>query len=67
MTDPHVRLRMAQRNVRANDILSALCNAASCSRGNEPNRWKVVGPDLDGDELAVVVVIEGDVVVVTVF
>jgi hypothetical protein len=30
-------------------------------------RWKVEGPDLDGDDLTVVVVIEAEVVVITVF
>lgn len=64
---PHVRLRMAQRNVRAGDVLSALMHATTCSHGSEPGRWKACGPDLDGDELTVVVVFEAGVVVVTVF
>ncbi len=67
MDEPHVRLRMAQRNVRADDVFSALCNAVHCGRGNKPGRWKVTGPDLDDDDLTVVVVFDGDVVVVTLF
>lgn len=67
MEDPHVRLRMAQRNVRAKDVMSALKNAVSCKAGNEAGRWKVTGPDLDNDDLSVVVVFEGDVIVITVF
>jgi hypothetical protein len=58
---------MAQRNVRANDVLSALQNAQACGVGSEAGRWKVTGPDLDGEELVVVVVFEVDVIVVTVF
>lgn len=64
--DPHVRLRMAQRHVRAEDVFCALCNAVGCKPGNELGRWKVTGPDLDGDDLSLVVVFEGDVVVITV-
>jgi hypothetical protein len=29
--------------------------------------WRVDGPDLEGDELTCVVVIEGDVIILTVF
>jgi hypothetical protein len=58
---------MAQRNVRAGDVFSALRNAERCSRGREPGRWKVAGPDLDDDELSVVVVFDAGVIVVTVF
>jgi hypothetical protein len=67
MDAPHVRLRMAQRNVRARDVISALRGAKHCASGNEVDRWKVTGPDLDNDDLTVVVVIEADVIVVTVF
>jgi hypothetical protein len=67
MNAPHVRLRMAQRNVRAGDVLSALVNAVRCRRSDEPGRWKVFGPDMDDDELTVVVEFEADVIVVTVF
>lgn len=66
--DVHVRQSMAKRNIRANDVFSALRNAGSCMVStNGPGRWKVTGPDLDGDALDVVVVIEGDLVVITVF
>jgi hypothetical protein len=43
-----------------------LTRADSCE-AQPPDRWKVVGPDLDGDPLTAVVEIELDVVVVTVF
>jgi hypothetical protein len=57
---------MHERFVRPPDIYHALENSASC-KASEGRRWKVVGPDIDGDELTVVVTIDGDVVVITVF
>jgi Domain of unknown function (DUF4258) len=67
MDAPHVRLRMAQRNVRERDVFCALRNARHCAAGGEAERWKVTGPDLDDDDLTVVVVFEAGVIVVTVF
>lgn len=57
---------MNQRFVRPPDVFSALEGATSCKAADD-GRWKVCGPDTDSDELVLVVVIEGDVVVVTVF
>jgi hypothetical protein len=57
---------MHERFVRPPDVYSALENSTSC-KATEDKRWKVVGPDTDGDELTLVVAIEGDVVVITVF
>lgn len=62
----HARARMAQRNVKPGDLRSALVSAASC-KDQLDGKWKVTGPDLDGDALDVVVVIEAGVLVVTVF
>src|SRR5512132_177645 len=62
----HARARMAQRNVKPGDLRSALVSAASC-KDQLDGKWKVTGPDLDGDTLDVVVVIEAGVLVVTVF
>jgi hypothetical protein len=67
MFSPHARQRMAQRFVRPDDVYNAMEHHASCKAGDEPGRWKVVGPDIDGDELTLIVVIEADVVVVTLF
>lgn len=63
---PHARQRMNERFVRPQDIYSTLENCVSCKAG-QGERWKVAGPDTDGDELTLVVTIEDDVVVVTVF
>lgn len=57
---------MKQRNVQHGDLRNALVEAKGCvaQRGSS---WRVNGPDLDGDDLTVAVVIEDDLVVVTVF
>ena len=60
-----VRERMGERGASVEHVMHALQNAASCSSSGE--NWKVTGPDLDVDALTVVVAIEGEVVVVTVF
>jgi hypothetical protein len=63
---PHARLRMRERHVSREDVRSALVTAMSCQA--EPDeRWKVPGVDTFGDDLAVIVVIEDGVVVVTLF
>ncbi len=61
----HARKEMAEAGARAADVRHALIHAASAKPSND--RWRVVGPDIDGDELIVVVVLENGVVVVTVF
>jgi hypothetical protein len=48
-------------------VIKACANATACKRATEPGRWKVTGPDLDGDDLTVVVVFDGSLMVVTVF
>jgi hypothetical protein len=63
---PHALQRMVQRNVRREDIRHALVAARACKA--QPNgRYKATGPDVDGDDLDVVVAIEDGVLVVTLF
>ena len=62
----HARERMGERGVTFGDVRHALTNATSC-RAQPNGRWRVTGPDLDGDELVLVVVLEAGMVVVTVF
>ena len=57
---------MAARGAVAEDVRGALVFANAC-RATADGKWKITGPDLDGDELKVVAVVEGDVVVITVF
>lgn len=58
----HARRRMVQRGVSHRDIRGALTGAFTCEADGA--KWKVTGPDFDGDSLTCVVVLEaGDVVV----
>ena len=63
----HVLERMEERCVTYDDVREALMTATACQP--EPNnRWFVTGgQDQDGEPLALVVVIEDGVIVVTVF
>lgn len=63
----HAEERMVQRNVSRGDVRSALVTATAAAVG-ENGAWKVTGgADLDGDDLTVVVAIDGAAVIVTVF
>jgi hypothetical protein len=64
--EPHARQRMRERGVRREDVRNALMNLKDC-KATSGDRWKVTGPDLDGEALTVVLVIEGNLVVITVF
>lgn len=61
----HAYLRMRQRNVLVRDIRSALTAASTCLADGE--KWRVTGPDYDGDPLTCIVAVEDGVLVVTVF
>ena len=61
----HAYTRMRQRNVLVRDVRSALMGATSCQADRE--KWRITGPDHDGDLLTCVVVLEDGVLVVTVF
>ncbi len=61
----HARNRMDERGSSATHVRSALANATKCIADAE--KWKVTGPDLDGDDLTCAIVIEAGVLVVTVF
>jgi len=57
---------MRERGVHYADLTHALSNASACAV--QPNgRWRVDGSDPDGDALTTIVVLEGGVVVVTLF
>lgn len=63
----HAYERMDQRGATERDVIKACASATTCRHAAEPGRWKVTGPDLDGDDLTVVVVFDGLVMVVTIF
>jgi hypothetical protein len=60
----HARQRMRERNVRDRDVRAALCDAVSCSQETEI-KWRVCGPDFEGDDLTMIVLIEEGLLVVT--
>ncbi len=62
----HAAARMYQRHVTHRDVLNALKNAKTCQKA-DGEKWKVGGPDFDGDDLTVVVALESGLVVVTVY
>lgn len=61
----HAKQRMAQRGVSHTDIMSCGSNGVLVSQQEE--KFKVVGNDLDGDELTLICVLEGNVLIITVF
>jgi hypothetical protein len=63
----HAYQRMDERGSSARDVITALANAVHCVPASGTDCWKAVGPDLDDDELSVVVAIEDGLVVVTLF
>jgi hypothetical protein len=62
----HAEERMCQRRISASDVYCALRTATGC-RAQKDGDWKVRGLDRTGDELTAIVVLEDEVVVVTVF
>ena len=64
----HAHDRMDERGVEPEDVCNALVTATGATPEPERDRWKVTGgTDLDGDGLTVVVAIEADVIIVTLF
>jgi len=62
----HAQERMADRGTRWADVRHGLANASSCA-GQANGTFKTESRDLDGDDLTLIVAVEGDVVVVTLF
>ena len=59
-------LRMVARDVMPEDVEASLCGAERV--WSQPNgRWRVAGPDVDGEPLVLIVEILSNVVVVTLF
>jgi hypothetical protein len=64
----HAYARMDERGASTDDVCNALLTAKEAAHDPERDRWKVSGgTDLDGDALKVMVAIEADVIVVTLF
>lgn len=58
----HAERRMEERGAASADVRHALVNATGCTAASGGG-WKVHGPDLDGAELVLVVLLEGLIVV----
>jgi uncharacterized protein DUF4258 len=64
----HAQDRMDERDASTDDVCNALLTAKGAAHEPQRDRWKVSGgTDLEGDALKVVVAIEADVIVVTLF
>ena len=64
----HAQQRMSQRSATTDDVRSALTSATSATHQPENDRWCVAGGcDLDGDDLTIIVDLQADVVVITLF
>ena len=64
----HALERMRKRGVQGRDLLHAIANARTCVAGkDEEERWRVCGPDTDGDDLDVICALDDGVVIITVF
>lgn len=62
----HAVLRARQRRVRRAEVVTALAQAHDC-RPEEGERWRAFCRDEDGEPLAIIVVIEDGLLVVTLF
>lgn len=62
----HALTEMRNAGAEEQDVRRALHQAHGCRVGNQPGRWKVTGPDLEGDDLDVVVKIEDGLLIITV-
>lgn len=62
----HARKRMRERSVFEDDIYEAIATAYSCE-SEENGNWRVTGQDFDGDELILIIAIEGENVIITLF
>lgn len=63
----HARTEARLAGAQWVDVVHALAHGHTCGPGAKPERWRIVGPDVEGKDLALVVVFEDGVVVVTVF
>jgi hypothetical protein len=62
----HARRETREAGACEEDVVCVLANAHRCRAANVAGRWKLTGPDLEEEDLDVVVVFEDGVVVITV-
>jgi len=65
---PHAYEQARKRNIKKLDARAALASATHAVYQPENDRWRIEGgQDLEGDDLTVVVVFEGLLVIITFF
>ena len=64
--EDHALDQMEDRNISREDVFCALESARECE-AEAKGRWKVTGDDAWGDDLRVIVAINGAVCVITIF
>ncbi len=62
----HARQRMFERSVFDEDLEEAIETAIKCLE-QEDGTWRVEGFDMEGDELTLIIALEGDNVIITLF
>jgi len=62
----HARQRMRQRSVTIDDVYEAIATARHCVE-QDNGTWLLEGFDMDEDDLTVVVELEGEDLIITVF
>ncbi|MBN8610541.1 MAG: DUF4258 domain-containing protein [Deltaproteobacteria bacterium] len=63
----HAIERMGERRVSRRDVFHAIAVATSCRWDRANASWTIRSEDVDGDELGVAVVIDGLLVIKTVY
>lgn len=62
----HARKRMRERSVFEDDIYEVIATASSC-RTEGGGKWRVIGQDIDEDELTLIIAVDGENVIITLF
>ncbi len=62
----HAFDRMDERGITEKELVRALCNAHGC-RQEPGDKWRALGLDRCGDALEVIIAIEDEMIVITVF
>lgn len=64
----HARIRMDERNASEADVCEAVLSANAADHNAAKDNYRVSGGcDRDGDPMTVIVAVEADVVVITIF
>lgn len=62
----HARQRMEERGIRETAAVRALCYAMECWPDDD-DKWRTTGRDRDGEAIELVVAIEDELIVITLY